>query len=135
MRKIADQVDVSGDDYKMEQRHFIWTMYRNINIWFEKLKNILFEKGFVHEKIDEYRVVFGEIVSFESKSNKILNLDKSEVSIDGTSKISGGRPLTNIFPQIVPCVNEQHLLIRVDIAQHSLDIVHFQDGQYQFIYK
>ena len=36
MRKISDQVDVSGDYYKMEQRRLIWNTYRNINIWFEK---------------------------------------------------------------------------------------------------
>ena len=34
MRTIADQVDVSGDEYKMEQSRLIWTTYRNINIWF-----------------------------------------------------------------------------------------------------
>ena len=39
MRKIADKVDVSGDDYNMEQSCFIWNMYRSINIWFETLKH------------------------------------------------------------------------------------------------
>ena len=30
MTTIADKVDVSGDDYKMEQRRLIWNTYRNI---------------------------------------------------------------------------------------------------------
>ena len=51
MRTIAYQVDVSGDEYKMEQRRLIWTMYRNINIWFETLKHFLINKGFSREKI------------------------------------------------------------------------------------
>ena len=34
---------------------------------------------------------------FNTQSNRILNLDESEVSTDGTSKLSGGRPLTRIF--------------------------------------
>ena len=33
MRTIADQVDVSGDDYKMEQRRLVWTTYINIYIY------------------------------------------------------------------------------------------------------
>ena len=39
----------------------------------------------------------GELVYFESQSNIILNLDKSEVSTNGTLKLSGGRPLNNIL--------------------------------------
>ena len=35
MRKITDNVDVSGHDYNMEQRLLNWNTYRNINIWFE----------------------------------------------------------------------------------------------------
>ena len=35
MRTIYDQVDVSGDDYRIKQRRLIWTTYRNINKWFE----------------------------------------------------------------------------------------------------
>ena len=50
MRKIADQVDVSGDEYKMDQRRLIWTTYRNIKIWFETLKYFLINKGFPRER-------------------------------------------------------------------------------------
>ena len=38
----------------------------------------------------------GELVFFESQTNIILNLDESEVSTDGTSKLSGGRPVTKL---------------------------------------
>ena len=80
----------------MEQRRLIWTTYRNINIWFETLKRFLIDKGFTRENTDEDRLVLGDIVYSEPQSNTILNLDKSEVSTDGTSKISGGCLLTNI---------------------------------------
>ena len=76
MRTVADQVDVSGDDYKMEQRHLIWTTYRNINIRFKTLKHSLIDKGFAREKIDEDRLVLCELVYFESQSNRILNIDE-----------------------------------------------------------
>ena len=48
------------------------------------------------ENTDEDRLVLGKLVYFESQSNRILNIDKNGVSIDGTSKLSGGRPLTNL---------------------------------------
>ena len=41
-RKIADQVDVRGDDYKTEKRCLIRTTYRNINIWFETSKHFFY---------------------------------------------------------------------------------------------
>ena len=88
---------MSENDYKMGQRRLIWTTYRIVNIWFEALKHFLIDKGFARENTDEDRLVLGEIFYFKSQSNRILNLDKSEVSTDGTSKLSGGRPLTNIL--------------------------------------
>ena len=97
IRKISDQVDVSGDGYKMKQRRLIWTTYRNINIWFETLKRFLIDKYFLREKTYEYRLVLSEIVYFESKSNIIINLDKREVSTDVTSKLPDGRPLTKLL--------------------------------------
>ena len=65
MRTIADQVDVSGDYYKMEQRSLIWTTYRKINIWFETLKHFLIDKIFAREKIDGDRLVLGDIIYFK----------------------------------------------------------------------
>ena len=61
------------------------------------MKHFLIDEGFESENTDEDRLVLGELVYFESQSNRILNHDKSEVSIDGTSKISGGRPLTKLL--------------------------------------
>ena len=102
MRTIYYQIDVSGDDYKMEQRRLIWTTYRNINICFETYKNVFpIDKVFLHEKADKDRLVLGELFYFESQSNITLNLNESEVSTDGTSKLSGGRPLTNLSPSFI----------------------------------
>ena len=84
MTTIWSKVDLSGtriEKYK----------------WFETLKHFLIDKGFAREKTDEDSLVLGELVYFESQSNIILNLDKSEVSTNGTLKLSGGRPLTKIF--------------------------------------
>ena len=45
----------------------------------------------------------GEIVYFELQLDRILNLDESEVSTDGTLKLSGGRPINKL------CANDVQL--------------------------
>ena len=64
MRTIAEKVDVSGGDYKMQQRLLIWTTYRNINIQCE-ISLFLIDNRFTREKTDEDRIVLGELVYFE----------------------------------------------------------------------
>ena len=63
MRTITDQVDMSGDDYNMDQTRLIWTTYRDINIWFETWI-FKIDKGFAREKTDEDILVLGELVYF-----------------------------------------------------------------------
>ena len=97
MKLIADQIVVTSNDFRMEQRRLEWTTHSNINIWFETLKHFLIEKGFAKEKTaqEEGR---GELIYFEGQTDRILNLDESEVSTDGTTKLSGGRPTSKISP-------------------------------------
>ena len=38
--------------------------------------------------------VEGELVFFDGQLQRILNIDESEVTADGTSKLTGGRPIT-----------------------------------------
>ena len=78
---------MSCDDYKMEQWLPIWNVYRKINIWFETLNHFLIYEGFARDNTDEDMLVLGELVYFETQYNRILNIDKSEVSTDGTSKL------------------------------------------------
>lgn len=82
MRKIADKVDVSGDDYKIGQRCLACTTYTNI--LFEALKRFLIDKGIARVKMDQNRLVVYELEFFELQTNRILNFDKSEVSTYGT---------------------------------------------------
>ena len=63
-------------------------------VW--NIETFLIDKGFAREKTDEDRLVLGELIYFESQSNIIINPNKSEVSIDGTSKLSGDHPLTKL---------------------------------------
>ena len=63
------------------------------------LKKFFVEKGFtrlVTDDNDDDDDVVGELVIFQSQLHCILNLDESEVSTDGTSKLSGGRPVNKL---------------------------------------
>ena len=96
MKHISDNVVVNTDDYKMEQCRLAWTAYSNINIWFDTLKEFFIDKGFARKRKDEDVDVKGELVYLDSQLDRILNLDESEVSTDGTSKLSGGRPVNKL---------------------------------------
>ena len=87
MLLIADKIVVSSNDFRMEQQQLEWTTHTNI--WFENLKAFFINKGFARENAygDECE---GELIYFEGQTNRILNLDESEVSTHGTTKVSGG---------------------------------------------
>ena len=95
MLLIADKIVVTSNDFRMEQRRLEWTTHQNINIWFETLKRFFINRGFAREKTDGDDCE-GELIYFEGQTNRILNLDESEVSTDGTTKLSGGRPVSKI---------------------------------------
>ena len=85
------------DNNKVEQRRLLWTRYDNINKWLDTLKSFFVEKCFAQLVVDEEDDnVIGELVFFQSQLHRILNLDESEVSTDGTTKETGGRPSTKL---------------------------------------
>ena len=93
---ISDEVTVAGGNSKMEERRAVWNFFNNINAWFDTLKNFLlyhkFARNSTPEEIEEKK---GELHFFDGQLHRIINLDESEVSTDGTSKLSGGRPSTS----------------------------------------
>ena len=78
----------------------------------------------------------GELVYFELQSNRILNLDESEVSTDGTSKPSGNLPLIKLssadgdLPKGAKISNKSGYSTTF-VGGSTL----FEDGQYQLTYK
>ena len=95
MRDIALDVHVTTANTKMEKRRLVWSTYNNINTWFEKMKEELIDLGFARlPTAEEEDVVEGELVFFDGQLDRILNIDESEVTTDGTSKLTGGRPVT-----------------------------------------
>ena len=93
MRDISLDVTVTTANTKMEKRQLVWSTYNNINTWFEKMKDELIVLGFACLPTIEEDVE-GELVFLPSQRDRILNIDESEVTTDGTSKLTGGRPVT-----------------------------------------
>ena len=80
----------------MEKRRDVWKTFNNINDWFDTLKQLLLhhkiECESTPEDIEEKK---RELHFFDGQLHIIINLDESEVSTDGTSKLYGGRPSTS----------------------------------------
>ena len=93
-RDIANEIAVTTTNTTMEKRRLVWSTYNNINIWFEQMKKELIELGFARAVTTEDVDVVGELVFHPGQLDRILNIDESEVSTDGTSKLTGGRPVT-----------------------------------------
>lgn len=95
-KKISTAIEVSKGSTRMEQRRIEWTTHRNIMKWFDTLREKLITLGFsqIATEYNKTCGVTGEIAFIEGQTYRILNLDESEVSLDGTSKHSGGRPDT-----------------------------------------
>ena len=74
----------------------LWTIYDNINKWFDTLKLFFVDKGFARIATAEDNVE-GELFFLPSQLHCILNLDKSEVLTDGTTKLAGARPVTELL--------------------------------------
>ena len=93
MQDISLDVTVTTGNTKMEKRQLVWSTYDNINTWFEKMKDELIVLGFARLPTTEEDVE-GELVFLPSQRDWILNIDKSKVTMDGTSKLTGGRLVT-----------------------------------------
>ena len=96
MNRLGDKIEVNDHNSVVEQRRLEWTTWSNINVWFDTLKHFFVKMGFARLKTKEDGDIEGELVFFKFQTDRILNLDESEVSTDGTTKISGGRPSTKL---------------------------------------
>ena len=92
MSRHDDKLVVNDKNNVVEQRMLKWTTYANIHAWLDTLKGFFIEFGFACESTNE-DMTEGKLVYFESHTHRILNLDESKASTDGTTtKISGGFP-------------------------------------------
>ena len=62
------------------------------------MNKFLIDFGFARAATEQDRLrgVKGELVYLESQTHRIINLDESEVSTDGTSKLADRQPVTEL---------------------------------------
>ena len=80
----------------MEQRRLQWTTCCNISTWFDTLIEELMDLGFARVTTEEDKQlgVEGELSFLPRQADRVMSLDESEASLDGTSKNGSGRPGT-----------------------------------------
>ena len=82
-----------------EERRVRWTTYDNIKLWFDSWKRTLLE----------YRFMFfrdGEFVIPDSQLRRIINLDESNLSLDGSTETRGGRGGAALWDTSLPMIGQ-----------------------------
>ncbi len=75
----------------IELRRQIWTTYGNLNAWFDGWERFVLEKGFACRGTD------GTVYFSELQKRRIINLDETKLSLDGSDGGIGGRPANVII--------------------------------------
>ena len=90
-------IDLMADVvHTAEQRRIQWTTYNNIKMWFENWENDLVELGFA------FRDEKGDVIIPKEQMRRILNVDESCLSLDGSKGARGGRPEVVFFDPRFP---------------------------------
>jgi len=89
----AAVLDLSKEEV-VEMRRQIWTTYSNLNDWFNAWEKFLITHGFACEVIKENGEK--EITFSEEQKRRIINIDETNLSLDGSDGGRGGRPACTI---------------------------------------
>ena len=98
-RETADSL-VIGDKNVMEDRRSRWTTFTNLNLWFSTWERMLIDLGFGRMK-REGENCDGSVVFFEGQTDRIINLDETDGSMDNTTGQRGGRPNFVFYSNII----------------------------------
>ena len=91
-KETADQVDV-GSKNVVEQRRVLWTTHNNLNIWYDSWEQTLIDLEFARLKtVDDPEDIEGSLYFYPGQTNRILNFDETDGSLDNTNGVRGGRP-------------------------------------------
>jgi hypothetical protein len=85
-----------GEPNRIEQRWAKWTIFSNVNVWFDSLCEFFIYFGFatVREVSDEEN---GELDFGENQPSHVASLDESVISLDNTACNKGGCPAMSLF--------------------------------------
>ena len=86
-----------------EERRIRWTTYQNLAMWFSNWKNVLLELGF--GEMDGVGPA-AKFVIPDDQLGRILNLDETSISFDGSTGRTGGRPAVTFSDPRLPSVGK-----------------------------
>jgi len=92
--RILDNTDLNlsaGIQESVEDRRLRWTTYSNLKLWFDSWAEDIVDLGFGYIDAD------GNIEIPIDQLARILNLDESCLSLDGSKERRGGRPSSSLF--------------------------------------
>lgn len=89
----ASLLDLSKEEV-VEMRRLIWTTFSNLSDWYDAWEKFLTTQGFASEIINESGAK--EIVFSEEQKRRIINIDETNLSLDGSDGGRGGRPSCTI---------------------------------------
>jgi hypothetical protein len=81
----ARDINASKLEY-CEDRRIRWTIYKNINMWFDNWEDDLLRLGFAFEDDD------GKVTIPDEQLRNIINFDETCLSVDGSQGRRGGHP-------------------------------------------
>ncbi len=111
-----------------EDRPVRWTTYQNLKLWFDSWEKFLVEFGFSTYDAD------GELVINKELMHRILNMDETCISFDGSSRNRGGCPTVTYYNIRVPhlgrvtskSVLTTTMISRSNVAGKPIPPHHFQ---------
>ena len=81
---------------QVEERRILWTTYANLLAWFNNFKIFLIKFGFSGVGGD------GEPIFDEEMKRRILNVDETEISLNGSKTRAGRRPEVSFHDPHLP---------------------------------
>ncbi|MGH7954904.1 MAG: hypothetical protein ACREOZ_02970, partial [Gloeomargaritales cyanobacterium] len=94
-KDYSDVFEISKEQ-AIELRRQLWTTFDNLNDWFDAWEKHCVQLGFASEKHpydDEFE---GGVYFPEEQKKRIINMDETSLSLDGSDGLRGGRPAYSI---------------------------------------
>jgi len=82
----------------VEQRRIMWTSYTNLRMWFNNWFKDIEQLGFATRNSD------GDLIIPDDQLSRILNVDETCLSVDGSQGNRGGRPAVTFYDPRLPTI-------------------------------
>ena len=84
---------------QQEERRIRWTTFQNLQMWFGNWRSSLEELGFGYKEKKDFIIP-------QEQMMRILNLDKTSISFDGSNGQTGGHPVATFINARLSYVGE-----------------------------